>query len=48
MILIEVHILKSNSYETELLWDDHMPRLKMAGLDPDKKYVVRELNRTDG
>lgn len=34
-------------WKTELLWDDHMPRLKMAGLDPDKKYVVRELNRID-
>ena len=34
-------------WKTELLWDDHPPRVKMAGLDPDRKYVVREINRID-
>ena len=34
-------------WKTELLWEDHVPRMKMAGLDPDRKYVVHELNRVD-
>ncbi len=34
-------------WKTELLWDEQIPRMKMAGLDPDKKYTVRELNRVD-
>ena len=34
-------------WKTELLWDDQIPRIKMSGLDPDKKYVVHELNRVD-
>lgn len=34
-------------WKTELLWNEQIPHLKMAGLDPDKKYVVHELNRVD-
>ena len=34
-------------WKTELLWEDHIPRMKMAGLDPDKKYRITELNRVD-
>ena len=34
-------------WKTELMWSDLVPRMKMAGLDPDKKYVVHELNRVD-
>lgn len=34
-------------WKTLLLWEDHMPRMKMAGLDPDKKYRIHELNRVD-
>uniref|UniRef100_A0A2I2K953 Alpha-galactosidase n=1 Tax=feces metagenome TaxID=1861841 RepID=A0A2I2K953_9ZZZZ len=26
---------------------EQMQRVKMAGLDPDKRYVIRELNRID-
>ena len=34
-------------WKTETFYDDHLPRVKMAGLDPDKTYKVRELNRID-
>ena len=34
-------------WKTEPFYDDHLPRVKMAGLDPDKMYKVTELNRID-
>ena len=34
-------------WKTETLYDDHLPRVKMAGLDSSKTYKVRELNRID-
>ena len=34
-------------WKTETFYDDHLPRVKMAGLDPEKKYKIRELNRID-
>ena len=34
-------------WKTETFYDDHLPRVKMAGLDPDRMYEVRELNRID-
>ncbi|MGN0029214.1 MAG: alpha-galactosidase [Marinilabiliaceae bacterium] len=34
-------------YKLETMKDEHFPRVKMQGLDPDKKYVVHELNRID-
>ena len=34
-------------WKTETLYDDHLPRVRMAGLDPDKMYKVTELNRID-
>ena len=34
-------------WKTETFYDDHLPRVKMAGLDPDKMYKVTELNRID-
>ncbi len=34
-------------WKTETFYDDHLPRVKMAGLDPEKRYKVRELNRID-
>lgn len=34
-------------WKTETLYDDHLPRVKMAGLDPSKTYKIRELNRID-
>jgi alpha-galactosidase len=34
-------------WKTETFYDDHLPRVKMAGLDPSKIYKVRELNRID-
>ena len=34
-------------YKLETLKDEHFPRVKMAGLDPDKSYKVHELNRID-
>ena len=34
-------------WKTETFYDDHLPRVKMAGLDPSKTYKVRELNRID-
>mgnify|MGYP002513692382 CR=1 FL=1 len=33
--------------KTETFYDDHLPRVRMAGLDPDKMYKVTELNRID-
>ena len=34
-------------WKTETYYDDHLPRVRMAGLDPDKNYKIRELNRID-
>ena len=34
-------------WKTETFYDDHLPRVKMAGLDPEKSYKIRELNRID-
>ena len=34
-------------WKTETLYDDHLPRVRMAGLDPGKMYKVTELNRID-
>ena len=34
-------------WKTEQYYDDRLPRVKMAGLDPNKIYKVRELNRID-
>ena len=34
-------------WKLETLKNQHVPRIKMAGLDPDKYYTVRELNRID-
>ena len=28
-------------------YDEHFPAVRLCGLDPDRKYVVRELNRVD-
>ena len=34
-------------YRTEYFIDQHLPAVKMAGLDPDKIYKVTELDRLD-
>lgn len=34
-------------WKTETFYDDHLPRVKMTGLDPDRMYKVHELNRID-
>ena len=34
-------------WKTETLYDDHLPRVKMAGLDPSGIYRIHELNRID-
>ena len=34
-------------WKTETFCNQQLPRIPMAGLDPDKKYKVRELNRID-
>ncbi len=34
-------------WKLETLKNQHVPRIKMAGLNPDKYYTVRELNRID-
>lgn len=34
-------------WKTESFINQHLPRIPMAGLDPDKTYVVTELNRID-
>lgn len=34
-------------WKLETIYNDQLPRVKMVGLDPDKVYTVRELNRID-
>lgn len=34
-------------WKTETFYNQHIPRVKMAGLDPEKLYTVTELNRID-
>lgn len=34
-------------YKTETFVNQHLPRLVLAGLDPDKTYYIEELNRID-
>ncbi len=34
-------------WKTETFQNEHLPRVRMAGLDPQKRYKVRELNRID-
>ncbi len=34
-------------YKLETMKDEHLPRIKMQGLDPNKTYTVHELNRID-
>ena len=34
-------------WKTETFMNQQLPRIPMAGLDPDKEYVVTELNRID-
>ncbi len=34
-------------WKTESFQDEHLPRVKMAGLNPNKMYKVHELNRID-
>ena len=34
-------------WKTESMQNEHLPRVKMSGLDPDKQYRVHELNRID-
>ena len=34
-------------WKLETLYNDQLPRVKMAGLDPNKVYKIRELNRID-
>lgn len=34
-------------WKTEHFRDEHLPRVRMAGLNPDAEYVVHELNRID-
>ncbi len=34
-------------WKTECFVNQHLPRIQMAGLDPDRQYTVHELNRID-
>ena len=34
-------------WKTEAFRNQQLPRVKMAGLDPDRSYKVREINRID-
>jgi alpha-galactosidase len=34
-------------WKLETFYNEHLPRVRMDGLDPDKYYKVRELNRID-
>ncbi len=35
-------------WKTDHYYDQHLPRVKMAGLDPDRRYTVTELDRIGG
>ena len=35
-------------WKTEHFYDQHLPRVKMAGLDPDRSYTVKEINKLSG
>ena len=34
-------------WKLETFMNQHFPRVKMAGLDPNKTYTIHELNRID-
>lgn len=34
-------------WKLEAFYDEHLPRVQMAGLDPEKSYSIKELNRID-
>ena len=34
-------------WKTETFVNQHLPRIPMAGLDPQKQYLITELNRID-
>lgn len=34
-------------WKTESFYNERLPKVKMAGLDPNKRYKVKELNRVD-
>ncbi len=34
-------------WKTESFYNERLPRVKMAGLDPNKQYRIKELNRVD-
>ena len=34
-------------WKTETMQNQHLPRVKMAGLDPTRTYTIHELNRID-
>ncbi len=34
-------------WKTETFCNQHLPKVRMAGLDPEKRYTVKELNRID-
>ena len=34
-------------WKTETFYDNHLPRVRMAGLDPSKTYRIQEINRID-
>ncbi len=49
MMYVSPHKDKAVFYwwKTETFVNQHLPRVAMAGLDPDKMYTVHELNRID-
>ncbi len=49
MMYVDEHKDKAVFYwwKTETFVNQHLPRVVMAGLDPDKMYTVHELNRID-
>lgn len=34
-------------WKLETFFDDHLPKVCMAGLDPSRNYIIKELNRID-
>ena len=34
-------------WKLESFFDEHLPKVCMAGLDPSRNYIIKELNRID-
>ena len=45
--LQEIAFACKNWWKLESFFDEHLPKVCMAGLDPSRNYIIKELNRID-